>query len=280
LKLIEQPSSCRHCKETARGLVSYRQRPVASPRCIRFERIEHAENNARALARIPAGRRRGKQRRPTKPDAHAQTPRASRGTLSDRWSTRPRRRSCDRIRPENGPPARSDVAGAGNGNGRRRLPGRVLMGPEQIQRRFLPIGRTGVPLGAEARAANPTLVNGRHVEIWDATYSNYPAPHVVFRHRRRRRKRTTSPSSPRFSEVPATKASAVSCPSEPHRKAWASFWMIPPLVPPGLGCWSTAYPVAASPKRTVEPILAPERSIQARSSDDGVAGDWVRPGYR
>jgi hypothetical protein len=33
---------------------------------------------------------------------------------------------------------------AGTGNGRRKLPGRVLMGPEQIQRRFLPVGRTGV----------------------------------------------------------------------------------------------------------------------------------------
>jgi hypothetical protein len=153
LKLIEQPSSCRHCKETARGLVSRRQRPAASPRCIRFEGIEHAENNARALARIPASRRRGKQRRPTKPDTNAKTPPASRGTLSDRWPARPRRRSCDRIRPENGRPARSDVAGAGNGNGngRRRLPGRVLMGPEQIQRRFLPIGRTGVPLGRPRR---------------------------------------------------------------------------------------------------------------------------------
>jgi hypothetical protein len=31
-----------------------------------------------------------------------------------------------------------------------------------------------------------------------------------------------------------------------------------------------------APKRaTVEPILALEGSIQARSSDDGVAGDWV-----
>jgi hypothetical protein len=76
-----------------------------------------------------------------------------------------------------------------------------------------------------------------------------PAPHVVFRQRRRWRRRTTSSSSPRFSEVPATKASPVSCPSEPHRKEWASFWMILPLVPPGLGCWSTAYPIAASPKR-------------------------------
>ena len=138
MKLIEQPSSSRHCKETARGLVSYRQPPPASPLCIRFERIEHAENNARALARIPAGQRRGKQRRPTKPAAHAQTPRASRGTLTDRWSTRPRSRSCDRIRAENRRPARSDVAGAGNG--RRKFPGRVLMGPEQMQRRFLPIG--------------------------------------------------------------------------------------------------------------------------------------------
>jgi hypothetical protein len=60
------------------------------------------------------------------------------------------------------------------------------MGLEQIQRRFLPIGRTGVPLGAEARAANPRLVNGCHVETWDATYPNYPAPHVAFRYRRRR----------------------------------------------------------------------------------------------
>lgn len=153
MKLIEQPSSSRHCKETARGLVSYRQPPPASPLCIRFERIEHAENNARALARIPAGQRRGKQRRPTKPDAHAQTPRASRGTLSDRWSTRPRSRSCDRIRAENRRPARSDVAGAGNG--RRRLPGRVLMGPEQMQRRFLPIGRTGVPLGGRGKSRKP-----------------------------------------------------------------------------------------------------------------------------
>jgi hypothetical protein len=48
------------------------------------------------------------------------------------------------------------------------------MGPEQIQRRFLPIGRTGVSLGAEARAANPTLVNGRQVEIWHATLLELP----------------------------------------------------------------------------------------------------------
>src|ERR1700722_15410623 len=100
------------------------------------------------------------------------------------------------------------------------------MGPEQIQRSFLPLGRHGGPLGTEAGAANPTHVNGRHVEIWDGTYPNYPAPHVVFRHRRRRPRRTSSSSSPHFSEVPATKASAARCPSEPHRKSWAWFWMI------------------------------------------------------
>jgi hypothetical protein len=34
---------------------------------------------------------------------------------------------------------------------------------------------------------------------------------------------------------------------------------VPSAIPPGLGCLSTAYPIAASPKRaTVEPILAPE----------------------
>ena len=223
MKLIEQPSSCRHCKETARGLVSCRQRPAASPRCIRFEGIEHAENNAGALARISAGRRCGKQRRPTKPDAQAQTPRASRGTLSDRWPTRPRRRSCDRIRAENGRPARSDVAGAGNGNGRRRLPGRVLMGPEQIERRFLPIGRTGVPLGGRGESRKPHARQrvprgnlGRDLPELPRAARGLPSQAPTAR----KDKQFIVSALQRGS---SHKASAVSCPSEPHRKAWASF---------------------------------------------------------
>ena len=97
------------------------------------------------------------------------------------------------------------------------------MGPEQkIQRRFLPIGRTGDPLSsAKARAANPTaLVNERLVEIWDAPYPNCPAPHVVFRHTRRRRKRQA------VHRLRTTKASSVICPERTASESMGLVWML------------------------------------------------------